>query len=96
VKNNLMQRGPVSNLSSGNLHSKPIASAKLDHEVMTFMNYWQKMNSAVTVPHIFGKLDELSYISNLEETRRILEIYLLLLHPILMPLILQLQTRMQL
>jgi DUF1680 family protein len=65
VKNNLMQRGPVSNLSSGNLHSKPIASAKLDHEVMTFMNYWQKMNSAVTVPHIFGKLDELSYISNL-------------------------------
>ena len=60
-----MQRGPVSNLSSGNLHSKPIASAKLDHEVMTFMNYWQKMNSAVTVPHIFGKLDELSYISNL-------------------------------
>jgi DUF1680 family protein len=65
VKNNLMQRGPVSNLSSGNLHSKPIASAKLDHEVMTFMNYWQKMNSAVTVPHIFGKLNELSYISNL-------------------------------
>jgi DUF1680 family protein len=65
VKNNLVQRGPVSNLSSGNLHSKPIASAKLDHEVMTFMNYWQKMNSAVTVPHIFGKLDELSYISNL-------------------------------
>ena len=65
MKNNLMQRGPVSNLSSGNLHSKPIASAKLDHEVMTFMNYWQKMNSAVTVPHIFGKLDELSYISNL-------------------------------
>ena len=65
MKNNLMQRGPESNLSSGNLHSKPIASAKLDHEVMTFMNYWQKMNSAVTVPHIFGKLDELSYISNL-------------------------------
>ena len=65
MKNNLVQRGPVSNLSSGNLHSKPIASAKLDHEVMTFMNYWQKMNSAVTVPHIFGKLDELSYISNL-------------------------------
>ena len=60
-----MQRGPVSNLSSGNLHSKPIASAKLDHKVMTFMNYWQKMNSAVTVPHIFGKLNELNYISNL-------------------------------
>ncbi|MSV71378.1 MAG: glycoside hydrolase family 127 protein, partial [Actinobacteria bacterium] len=65
MKNNLMQRGPVSNLSSGNLHSKPIASAQLDHEVVTFMNYWQKMNSAVTVPHIFGKLNELSYISNL-------------------------------
>ena len=60
-----MQRGPVSNLSSGNLHSKPIASAILDHKVMTFMNYWQKMNSAVTVPHIFGKLNELNYISNL-------------------------------
>ena len=65
MRNNLMQRGPVSNLSSGNLHSKPIASAILDHKVMTFMNYWQKMNSAVTVPHIFGKLNELNYISNL-------------------------------
>ena len=60
-----MQRGPLSNLRGGNLHSKPIEGAKLDHEIMSFMNYWQKMNSAVTVPHIFGKLNELSYISNL-------------------------------
>ena len=66
MKNNLMQRGPVSNLSSGILHSKPITTAKLDHHAMTFVNHWQKMNSAVTVPHIFSKLNELSYISNLQ------------------------------
>lgn len=66
MKNNLMQRGPVSNLASSKLHSKPINMALLDHEVKTFMNFWQKMNSAVTVPHIFSKLNELSYISNLQ------------------------------
>ncbi len=66
MKNNLMQRGPVSNLSGNNLHSTPIGNAALDHDVMSFMNYWQKMNSSVTVPHIFNKLNELSYISNLE------------------------------
>ena len=61
-----MQRGPVSNLSGERLHSKPISSAKLDHDVKSFMNHWQKMNSAVTLPHIFSKLNELSYISNLQ------------------------------
>ena len=66
MRNNLMQRGPVSNLTSGILHSKPIATAKLDHDVMTLINYWQKMNSTVTIPHIFGKLKELNYISNLQ------------------------------
>lgn len=66
MKNNLMHRGPVSNLSSSKLHSKPITSAELDHSVMSFMNYWQKMNSLVTVPHIFSKLNELNYISNLQ------------------------------
>lgn len=66
MKNNLMQQGPISNLLSGHLNSKPIASAKLDHAIMTFMNHWQKMNSAVTVPHIFRKLNELGYISNLQ------------------------------
>ena len=66
MKNSLMQRGPVSNLTSEKLHSKPIAWAKLDHDVMTLVNFWQKMNSAVTVPHIFSKLNELSYISNLQ------------------------------
>jgi DUF1680 family protein len=66
MKKNLMQRGPVSNLSGERLHSKPISSAKLDHEVKSFMNHWQKMNSAVTLPHIFSKLNELSYISNLQ------------------------------
>jgi DUF1680 family protein len=66
MKNNLMQCGPVSNLSGSHLHSTPIANATLDHEVMSFMNYWQKMNSLVTVPHIFSKLNDLSYISNLE------------------------------
>lgn len=66
MKKNLMQRGPVSNRTSGKLHSKPISTAKLDHKVMTFMNHWQKMNSAVTVPHIFNKLNELNYISNLQ------------------------------
>ena len=66
MKKNLMQRGPVSNLSGERLHSKPISSAKLDHDVKSFMNHWQKMNSAVTLPHIFSKLNELSYISNLQ------------------------------
>jgi DUF1680 family protein len=65
MKKNLMQGGPVSNLASEKLHSKPISIATLDHEVKTFMNFWQKMNSTITVPHIFNKLNELSYISNL-------------------------------
>ena len=65
MKNNLMNRGPVSQLTSGKLHSKPIASATLDHDANSFMNHWQKMNASVTVPHIFSKLYDLSYISNL-------------------------------
>jgi hypothetical protein len=66
MKNNLMQRGPVSNLMSEVLHSKPITHARLNHDAGTSMNHWQKMNSAVTLPHIFAKLNELSYISNLQ------------------------------
>jgi DUF1680 family protein len=40
--------------------------AKLDHDVLSLVNVWQKMNSQVTVPHIFGKLNELSYVANLQ------------------------------
>ena len=66
MKKNLLQRGPVSNLKRQNLHSEPIQSAFLNPEAKTLFNFWQKMNSSVTVPHIFSKLNELSYISNLK------------------------------
>ena len=62
--NNLMYRGPVGNLVSEKLHSKPVISAKLDHDAHNYMSLWQKKNSSVTVPHIFSKLYEVGSISN--------------------------------
>ena len=49
-----MIRGPVGNLVSTKLHSKPIASAVLDHGADSFMSNWQKMNASVSIPHIFS------------------------------------------
>jgi hypothetical protein len=66
MNKNLTQRGPVSHFTNMKWNSKPIMAAELDHNVNTFMNHWQKMNSEITVPHIFDKLNDLSYISNLE------------------------------
>ena len=65
MKNNLMIRGPVGNLVSTKLHSKPIASAVLDHGADSFMSNWQKMNASVSIPHIFSKLNDVGSISNL-------------------------------
>jgi uncharacterized protein len=61
---NLKNRGPVSHSTNIKWNSKPIMSADLDHDVNSFMNHWQRMNSEITVPHIFDKLSDLSYISN--------------------------------
>ena len=53
----------------GSVNSYPIEFSEIERTSKALINVWKQQNALVTIGHIFGKLNELNYISNLRAVR---------------------------